>query len=234
MEPKFKTSFIPKKQIAGPLPGSAVDRLAGFNFITLLATVIFIATVLLLAGLVLYKYSLKATIDRQYVNLQTARESFDENLVAQATRLNKRIIAAEKILANHIAPSEIFTLLQKSTLQTVSLNKLTFSDNVDGEIMLEASGEGSSFRSIVLQSDEYGRSGFMRDVLFSGLEPNERGNVDFTFEATLEPKLIFYKTHLGVVDGESTTNTGNASTAPNERPAVEQLPDENPFDGVTQ
>lgn len=230
MEPKFKTSFIPKKQITGPVPGSAVDRLAGFNFVTLLATVIFLAAVLFLAGLVLYKYSLKATIDQQYLTLQKARESFDENLIAQATRLNKRIIAAERILANHIAPSEIFTLLQKTTLQTVALNKLTFSDNVDGEIVLEGAGEGARFESIVLQSDEYGRSGFMRDVLFAGLEPNQRGNVDFTFEATLEPKLIFYKTNLGVIDTQATD-----TSADNSRPAVEQLPDEdeNPFDALT-
>jgi hypothetical protein len=232
MEPKFKTSFIPKKQITGPMPGSAVDRLAGFNFVTLLATVIFLAAVLFLAGLVLYKYSLKATIEGQYVTLQKARESFDENLIAQATRLNKRIISAERILENHIAPSEIFTLLQQTTLQTVSLNKLTFSDNIDGEISIEASGEGASFDSIVLQSDEYGRSGFMRDVLFAGLEPNERGNVDFTFEATLEPKLIFYKTRLGVVNTQSATTTINTNET---RPAVEQLPDETsgPFDPVT-
>lgn len=221
MDPQFKTSFIPKKPIGGPTPGSAVDRLAGFNFLTLLAVVIFLAAGLFAAGLFLYKITLQKQIESQLVTLQKVSDSFEENFIAQATRLNKRIVAAEKILDKHISPSQIFAELERTTLQTIALTSFTFSDNIDGKILIRAAGEGDSFRSIVLQSDEFGKNGYMRDVLFSELEPNERGNVDFMFEATLDPKLILYTGTQRPVTGEQT-----ADADANEPPAVEQLDDE--------
>jgi hypothetical protein len=213
MEPQFKTSFIPKKPIAGPLPGSAVSRLAGINFLTLLATVIFLAAVLFGAGIFFYNDQLERQIEKQLATLVQVQQSFEPNFIAQATRLNQRIVAAERLLERHISPSAIFAELEASTLQTVSLNNFTFSDNVDGKIMIRASGEGDSFRSIVLQSDQFGKSGYMRDVLFSGLEPNARNNVDFTFEAVLDPKLISFRNTVAPTVG----------TATEEPPAVEQL-----------
>ena len=57
----------------------------------------------------------------------------------------------------------------------------------------------------------------MKDVLFSGLSPNPRNNVDFTFEATLDPKIILFQ--QGIVPGG-----GDGAEEP---PAVEQLNDEN-------
>lgn len=230
MEPQFKTSFIPKKPIAGPLPGSAVSRLAGVNFLTLLATVIFLAAVLFGVGIVLYNSQLERQIANQVQTLKDVQESFEPNFIAQATRLNKRIVAAERLLERHVSPSAIFAELEQSTLQTISLNNFTFADNVDGKVMIRASGEGDSFRSIVLQSDQFGKSGYMRDVLFSGLEPNTNNNVDFTFEATLDPKLISYR---GTVAPTLETSTDT------ELPAVEQLDDLGVFgepqaDTVTQ
>ncbi|MEY2641062.1 MAG: hypothetical protein RL150_455 [Candidatus Parcubacteria bacterium] len=216
MEPQFKTSFIPKKPIAGPLPGSAVSRLAGINFLTLLATVVFLAAVLFGAGIFLYNNQLERQIENQVAMLREVQQTFEPNFIAQATRLNQRIVSAERLLERHVSPSAIFAELEASTLQTVSLNNFTFSDNVDGKIIIRASGEGDSFRSIVLQSDQFGKSGYMRDVLFSGLEPNPRGNVDFTFEAVLDPKLISFKSAVAPTVG----------TVSEEPPAVEQLEDE--------
>ncbi len=217
MDPQFKTSFIPKKSMGGPMPGSAVSRLAGFNFLTLLATVIFLASALFAAGLYIYNATLEKQIEGQVVALQKSSEAFEPNFIAQATRLNKRIVAATRILERHISPSAIFHELELTTLQTIALNSFTFSDNVEGKIVVRGSGEGDSFRSIALQSDEFGKNGFMRDVLFSGLSPNQRNNVDFTFEATLDPQIILFQRGIVTTDG----------TGEEEPPAVEQLDDEN-------
>jgi len=216
MEPKFKTSFIPKKPVAVAAPGSASKRLAGLNFLTLLATVIFLAAVLFAAGIFMYKLTIQQRIQAQVETLAKVSQSFEPNFIRQATRLNSRIEAAEDLLENHIAPSQIFETLERHTLQTIALNSFEFSDNVEGRVVVTAGGEGDSFRSIVLQSDEYGRSGEMRDVLFGDLEPNDRGNVDFSFEAVIEPDVIYYQKNLVPINR-------------NERPAVEQLDDEQDF-----
>ncbi len=203
MEPQFTTSFIPKKQVAASAKGAS-NFAPTVSFSTLLSAVIIIA-------LFLFRLTIEKTIEEQYVTLERVKESFDSNFIGQATRLNKRITSAGKILDGHLAPSAIFELLEEFTLQTVSFKNFEFSDDVDGKILVKGSGEGDSFASVVLQSDEFGKSGFMRDVLFSDLQPNVAGNVTFTFEATLDPDLISYS--KGVVPVQ----------AQEELPAVEQL-----------
>lgn len=211
MEPKFTTSFIPKKQVsANSSVGSSVG--ATLSFSTLLSAVIIVAVLLFSIGLFLFRLTLESSIEQQYATLQRVGESFDQNFIGQATRLNKRIGSAQKILDNHLAPSAIFELLEEFTLQTISFKSFEFSDNVDGKIIVKGSGEGDSFASVVLQSDEFGKTGFMRDVLFSDLQPNSAGNVNFTFEATLDPDLVLYS--KGVVP---------VQTIQEELPAVEQL-----------
>lgn len=211
MEPKFTTSFIPKKQVAVSAKGSGSLGPA-ISFSTLLSSVIIIAVVLFAAGLFLYRLTLEKTISDQYATLEKVKESFDTNFIAQATRLNKRIVSGGKILDNHLAPSAIFDLLEEFTLQTVSFKTFEFSDDVDGKIIVKGTGEGDSFASVVLQSDEFGKSGYMRDVLFSDLQPNSVGNVNFSFEATIDPQLVLYSRGLVPVNTES-----------EELPPVEQL-----------
>lgn len=212
MEPKFTTSFIPKKQVTVAAKGVAGFG-SGFSFLTLLAGVVMVAVVLFSLGLFLYRLSLEQRIEEQYATLEKVKESFDPNFLEQATRLNKRIVSAGKILDDHLAPSAIFDLLEEFTLQTISFKTFEFSDNVDGKIIVNGAGEGDSFASVVLQSDEFGKSGFMRDVLFSDLQPNTTGNVNFAFEATIDPKLVLYSAGLVPVSSGST----------DEAPAVEQL-----------
>lgn len=211
MDPKFTTSFIPKKQVA--ISSKGISSIApALSFTTLLSSVIIVATVLFSAGLFLFRLTLEKSIEDQYSTLEKVKQSFEPTFISQATRLNKRITSSVKILDNHLAPSAIFELLEEFTLQTISFKTFEFSDNVDGKIIVKGGGEGDSFASVVLQSDEFGKSGYMRDVLFSDLQPNAAGNVNFEFEATLDPQLILYAKELVP-----------AKDVVEELPAVEQL-----------
>ncbi|MDA8611347.1 hypothetical protein N9L18_00585 [Candidatus Pacebacteria bacterium] len=216
MEPKFKTSFIPKKPVATVAKGK-VNVGKGLNFMTLFSTVIFLAAALFAGGMFMYKLNLEQRIESQLQTLEKVRQTFEPNFIAQATRLNNRIVAAGRILERHLAPSAIFELLEEFTLQTVAFKTFEFTDNADGEVVIKGAGEGDSFRSVVLQSDEFGSSGYMRDVLFADLEPNQRGNVQFSFEAVLDPQLILYRKGLvPIIDTET--------------PDVEQLDDQEDVD----
>lgn len=195
MEPTFKTSFIPKKPIE-PSLDSKVEYKSGINFFMLIAMILFITSVILSAGVFAYKFTLSSAIEIQLRTLEKVRQSFDPAFVTEANRLNTRIDNVNKILNSHLAPSSIFSLLEEFTLQTVSFKRFLFKDGEDGTIKIESSGEADSFRSIVLQSDNFGQSGYMRDVLFAGLEPNDRQNINFTMEASLDPQLVLYRKNL--------------------------------------
>jgi hypothetical protein len=203
METKFKTSFIPKKPIAtSPKPGVVVRSKKGLGFFTLLSLLVFIVTIVFGVGTYMYKFTVQKAIDNQLVNLQKAKDAFEPVFISEATRLNSRIVAANQVLNNHLSPSSIFELLEEFTLRTVSFDSFEFADNFDGTIEVTASGEGDSFRSIVLQSDEFGQSGYMRDVLFDDLQPTDVGRVSFSFNSVLDPQLVLYRKSLNPVEME--------------------------------
>ena len=76
-------------------------------------------------------------------------------------------------------------------------NSFNFSDTKDGQIQIVGSGEANKYESIVLQSDAFGGSDYMRNVIFTDLRPNvDNGTVSFSFSATLDPKVVMYRNSL--------------------------------------
>lgn len=203
MQGQPKTSFIPKKPIETPTNSGGktstftTKKSKGRTFISLISTIIFLATLAAVGGVFFYQFTLEKRIESQVASLQRTRDEFDERFIQDATRLNERINNATKLLDNHLSPSSIFALLEEYTLQTVSFNNFTFQDTKDGNIKVAGSGEAQRFETIVLQSDSFGQSGFMRNVLFTDLNPNiDRGIIEFSFSATLDPRLILYRNSL--------------------------------------
>lgn len=208
MDNQVKTSFIPKrpietsKDLVPPQKKGSAFR----TFFSLISIFLFIASIVGLGGVYFYKFTIETRIENQVASLQEAKAEFDENFISVATRLNTRINQATELLNNHLSPSSLYALLEEYTLQSVSFSGFEFSDDLSGSIQISGAGEASRFESIVLQSDAFGRSGFMRNVIFTGLEPDlERNTVRFDFEATLDPRLVLYRNSLP----ESFDNTEN-------------------------
>jgi len=199
MDQQPKTSFIPKKpiQTASKTAPLRSAKSTGKAIFTLIATIIFIASIAALGGVYFYKFALQRQIEDQVASLQKAKDEFDEDFIKTASRLDLRLSSAAELLENHLSPSALFELLENYTLHTVSFGNFNFSDTKEGHIKVEGSGVSQRFESIVLQSDSFGDSEVMRNVLFEGLEPDLENNViNFTFSATLDPKVVLYKNTL--------------------------------------
>lgn len=200
METQFKTSFIPKKPITTSvdLKTTGVSpRKAGSAIFAFIATIIFIASLVAYGATFAWQFKLKKDIANQVASLQTAKKEFDERFVQDAARLNVRIQEGSRILDNHVSPSSLYALLEEYTLQTVSFKQFSFVDNADGTLTISGDGDALRYESIVLQSDAFGRSGFLRNVIFTDLRPNEDlQTIGFSFEATLDPRLILYRNSL--------------------------------------
>ncbi len=202
MDNQIKTSFIPRKNI-----DTAVDFQAGGSLKSnrnVARTIFsFIATLILLAiiagGVLTYfwQIKLKKDITDQVSIMESSKKNFNDDFVKASSRLDTRIQEAMFMLENHVSPSAVYSLLQEYTLKTVSFSSFSFQDNHDGTINISGSGEALKYETIVLQSDSFGKSGYMRNVIFTDLRADlETKRVGFTFKATLEPKLIFYKDSL--------------------------------------
>lgn len=190
MDGDIKTTFVPRRPQLAAAPSPVAGH--GPDFILIFSSFIFIASVLLWGGVYAWQFLLKSQIAEQEKSLAKAEQEFDSKFVDEATRLNDRIVAAEDILDRHVAPSALLDILEQFTLRTVSFQTFTYVQGPDGKISLAASGVGESFKSIVLQSDQFGGPAQMRDVVFSRLEPNDQSLVTFNFSATADAKNVLY------------------------------------------
>jgi hypothetical protein len=200
MDNQIKTSFIPRKPLTmgGDIPVANAyhehKTTPIHTLFSLVATVIFLAACLGYGGVFLWEKQLESKIARQEADMKKTLQEFDENFIKEVTRLDTRIKEATKIIYNHVSPSTLYAFLSTYTLETVSFSKFNLQDNKDGTLKLSGEGDALRYESIVLQSDEFGRSRFLRNVLFSDLQSSELGDsVGFTFEAQLDPRLILYR-----------------------------------------
>lgn len=199
MDNQIKTSFIPHKPVSTGVDshtsiGSSSHKSVGRTIFSLIATILFVGACAAYGATFLWEKQLESTISRQQSEMLQSLEGFDERFIKEATRLDTRIQEASKILANHVSPSTLFGLLSERTLETVAFSVFSLTDLKNGGLKLAGEGEAVRYESIVLQSDEFGRTQYLRNVLFTNLVQDfEQNRIKFSFEAQLDPRLIMYK-----------------------------------------
>lgn len=204
---KYTTSFIPKKPVA--IPTAGYSRSAGPKIMTMIGVFVFFASLLLGAGVYLWKIQINSSITAQIESLRKSRDEFDKGTIEAATRLNERINVAKNLLEKHKAPSRMFELLEDITLVTVRLKNLTYSTEADGSIKISGGGVASGFKSVILQSNEMGKTGSLRDVMFSEVQSISGNLVSFTLNSMLEEKVVLYKSKF---DNQFTTENSSTQT----------------------
>lgn len=199
MDNQIKTSFIPRKplQTSANVKASSLhtsNRSMLSSVFSLVSTGIFLLACIGFGGTFVWEKQLNSKIGQQQIDMKRSLEGFDERFVKEATRLDSRIKEASKILVNHVSPSTFYAFLSEHTLETVSFSKFSLQDTKDGSLKLSGEGQALRYQSVVLQSDEFGRSGFLRNVLFSNLKQETPSQpVSFSFEALLDPRIILYR-----------------------------------------
>lgn len=197
MEPKFQTSFIPKKPISAA-PKSKSGSSVGIFF--LLGLILFLTAISAAGGLFLYQQYLNQSIERKSANLERARGAFEPTLIREMHRLDVRMKSAQEILDKHMALSAFFELLEETTLKSVQFNNFNYSVDSEGKINIALSGNALSFQSVALQSDAFGNSEFIKEAIFSDLNLDHSGNIIFNFSAVLDPSLLSYSDSMGFIE----------------------------------
>jgi hypothetical protein len=209
MEQNFQTSFIPKKPM---IEERAVSK-APVGIFTILSIFIFIAVVLASGGLYLYKGVLTKNITQMKNDLELAQSSFEPSVIAQMQVLDKRLRAADSILANHIAVSPIFQALQEITLKTIRFTKFSydFSTDKENKIMVQMSGQAVGYRAIAQQADLLSTNKNLIDPIFSNLTLDDKGNVLFDLDFSVASDFVDYKKVLLTESNNSSFDTGQST-----------------------
>ncbi|MBX4197812.1 hypothetical protein KW782_00560 [Candidatus Parcubacteria bacterium] len=194
MEGKFQTSFIPKKSGGGQ--PSYVTPVRTINFFTLTIIIIFATVVLLSAGVYGYKWMLNRNNEEIKDELSAALDALRKENIAELGRLDSRIETGKTLLGEHVALSEFFTFLSKSTLQNVRFTNFRYSLTGDQKITVSMNGMARNFSSLALQIDEFSATTsqkYIKGPVFSSYSLDKAGNVSFVFTAVVNPESILYK-----------------------------------------
>lgn len=203
MENSFQTSFIPKKPITSSASNKEPRSL--FSIITIF---LLIVSILIFAGLFVYKIYLTKQEGALSLSLSVTRDSFEKDTIDELELFDKRTQTAKEILNNHIVLSPVFALLGDITIPQVQYTSFEQQTNDQG-FLVNIEGLAHDYRSIALQADMFnsikGRS--FKNVLFSNLIKDKNNNISFNLKFNIEPDLLSYEKDslLGQTEGSNTT-----------------------------
>lgn len=221
MPPKFQSSFIPKSPVASAASGVPMrQKPKEKSLFSFLASIIFTASVLLALGVFGYKFYLNYSIEQMGVDLENARATLEPEVIRELTRLDNRIISSKKLVAEHQILSPLFEFLEVSTPRTVRFSDFHYLVTEKG-IELSMTGEARGYAALALQADIFNKSQYFKDSIFSDLNLNARGDVNFSFKTTVDPSLVSYQREVErigapIVVPIETVSTSTATSTPNQ------------------
>lgn len=186
MAEQFQTSFIPKKVVE-----QKSSSVSGSGILMVISGVMLVLSLLSVGGVLLYEKYLASALVSRKESLQKQRDSFAPELIRDMARLDRKLTVAQTLLQDHVSVSGIFELLQELTLKTVRFTNLSYTQTPEG-IAIKLQGEGQSFSSVALQSDEFGKSSSLSESVFSNFQLNDRGNVNFAVSAIVNPSVVSF------------------------------------------
>ncbi len=176
------------------------------------------ASLIASAGVFGYDKYTASVRERKAEELRVAEESINRDTVEGFLRLRDRFEATETLLAQHVGLSQFFDLLESVSVKNVQFTRLSVQVQSDRTATLEMGGAASTFNALAVESAAFANEKRIRRAIFSGISTNEKGVVEFSLDAELDPRLVVW---TGPAEG------GAAVTAPASgasMPAVNTVP----------
>lgn len=191
MDPQVQASFIPKRSL-----DTGASRGGGVGLFFLLAVLIFVASLVAAGGAFTYQQYLNKTLADKKVSLDRAQGAYEPGTIQDLARMDQRITQVKTLFGKHTAASAVFAFLSTQTLEKVSFSSFSYALQGDGSAKIDLAGTADSFSTVALQSDQFGGSKVLKDVVFSGITVAGKGAVSFSVSATVSASLILYATSL--------------------------------------
>ncbi len=191
MDADFQTSFIPKKPVA-PAPQ---EKGKPISFLSLISLLIFFTMLIATGVMYFYKGTLSAGITKMQNDLKLAENRFEPATLAKIELLDRRLKAANIVLGRHMAVSPIFKELEKVTIKSVRFTSFDYkaSGTKNQTIEVKLAGVASDYTSVALQSEFLNQNKYFLNPVFSNLALNEKGNVTFDLEFSVDQNFVNYE-----------------------------------------
>ncbi len=160
---------------------------------TILAIFALFAMLLASAGIYFYKITLDKNIVDMKSQLELARNDFEPSKILELQILGKHLTSAKEVLSQHVSVAPIFQALAAVTMKTVRFTGFTYNfDQVSGKVNVTMKGTAVGYRSVALQSDLFGTNKSLIDPIFSNLTLDDKGNVLFDLEFSVDQSFVDY------------------------------------------
>lgn len=215
MEPKFNTSFIPKKSlqdVGGGTGGRYVGRRDVYGPGFFLSLFLFLIAIVATVGLFAYSKITEDSIDEKIGILEGKKGLFNSAEIRDLIRADAQLKNATKVVNEHVVVSELFTLLEKITLKRVQYTGLVYEGFPTETALVSISGLAKNFQDVALQTEQYRLDNNLRSPIVKELErldaEGEEGDVNFTVDVLAQVDLLSFSAMLkrGVQGTSQTSN----------------------------
>ncbi len=210
MEPKFQTSFIPKKQVtslggmAGNSGPNSMQQKSKSSISSLymgLGVIVFIISIAAVGGAYFWKSYLISANAQYKIDLAKMEETFNTDSITKLKARNIQIDSAKRLVSNHVAFSRIFDIIQNLTISDVRFLSMDFKGGAgnDSTFNISMKGQGKTMAAVAFQSDvladlaTYGVSDVVSNAVLSSPTEEQNGSVTFSFSADISRSKILYK-----------------------------------------
>jgi hypothetical protein len=182
-----------------------------------------LASLVAAGGAYVWKGVLNSSQESYKTQLAERERQFNIDLIEELKRANTRIDLASKLLANHLAISQVFDVIARLTISNVRFTSLELARDPAApgeEIRINMRGYGTSLSAVAFQSDvlgqleQYGLRKVVKNPMLTDPTIDQGGTVSFGFSATLDPSTMTYaKSVRGEAPSDDTAG-GAPSAAP--------------------
>jgi len=207
MEPKFNTSFIPKKSLQADVggPGSTTTTSPGNKYVKrrtvrgpgyFLTLLIFVLAVVASFSIYGYTVIVERNIDDRIAQINEMQKGFDPSEIERLAREGLRMKNAERLLSSHVTVTELFDLLEAITLKNVRYDNFEYSGALGSTPGLDLSGSSQNFQSIAVQTEQYRINQSLNNPVVTELKRLTDGSAVFDVQMTVNPRLVSFPTAL--------------------------------------
>lgn len=186
--PSIPTSFVPQSaSVAARRFRTDFTGAFGFFAYGVLGIVFALAI-----GVFFYDRILVATQTAKDTALKDAEAKINPATAASFVQLRDRLNSGALLLANHVAFSGFFTLVETLLPTTVRFTSLHLALGDAKKVKLDGSGIAKSFNALAAASTAFAADGHIKEAIFSNIVVNKDSSVSFSFTASLDPKLVAF------------------------------------------
>jgi len=182
-------SFIPKQQDRESAQKHIGKIRSYLNAALFVGVTVFILAVAAAVFSFLFKNLAIDELSQSKERLNEARDQFQPNEIADLNRFNERLQAVDQLLDGHRQLEPLLNEVEKYVLQAVQLRSADFEFESKDVIKVSGSGEALNYESLALQSDEFTKSSYISNPIFSNFQQNTEGLVSFQYSFKVDSKI---------------------------------------------